>query len=142
MTAEDFFEWVRACARDVERIDKVAARPREASSSPSMSSGGHVAVADAIGARVAAKIDDEARLAADRARLERVVAMGRDVIARVAQAVGQDAALALKWYYVELNEWEPIAYELGISIATVYRRRRFALDWVDASGMVVSVGRE
>lgn len=142
MTAEDFFEWVRACARDVERIDRIAVRPRSEGSGSSMASRGRGVVADAIGVRVAAKVDYEGRLAAGRARCERVVEMGRRVIERVSSAVGQDAALALLWYYVELNGWEEISFELGVSLSTVYRRRRTAFEWVDRMGLVVSLGKE
>lgn len=138
MTAESFYDWVRASARDIERIDRQLARSR-VTPTPSALTGARSGTgpADAMAVRVASMVDEQARLEGDRARCVRVVEMGRQLAARIARWVGQDAADAIVWYYVELNDWEAVAFELGLSIATVYRRRRTAFDWVDRMGLVV-----
>lgn len=140
MTAEEFFEWARACTRDLRAIDERLARGAEPRAASAVVVGGGVAK-DPM-APVDAAIDRESALLADRAYCERVRGRAQEVAYEVGMALGLNAKLALQLYYLELNTWEEIAYELHVSIATVYRLRRQAFEVVDLRGLVVDAGRD
>ena len=139
MTAEEFFEWARACSRDVRAIDERLRWDVETGRSSSLVVGGGV-TKDAM-AHVDAALDKESELMADREYCERVRERAREVLLEVGMALGLNAKLALQLYYLELNTWEDIAYELHVSVATVYRIRRQAFELVDLRGLVVGAGR-
>lgn len=135
MMAEEFFRWVRDCAVELEGMPETgeeAAAARAGSGMATRSPG----TPDPIGARVAARVDAEERLRLRRERLRRVLDRGRLVAHMVGLAMGESAMVALRAYYVDLEDLDLIAMELQVSLRTLYSLRHRAFEYIDCAGLV------
>lgn len=136
MTAEGFFEWVRDCANELERLDgQPATAPAPRRAAWATVGNGH-AKADPIGAYVAATMDAEACRAEELRRLQKTVDRGRAVAALAGRALGKRAEIILVSYYIDRELSGAIAGELGVSVNTVYRARLRAFAYIDGAGIV------
>ena len=140
MTAEDFYEWVASSARELSLLErrKAALRvPKSSGMTASRSSG----ISDPTSRQALAAVSDERAIQAGIDACMRLLDRELAVTGMVRVGFSAAAALALQLHYREGNSWQAIAYELGLSLATTYRMRRSALDWVDQAGIVADVGK-
>lgn len=140
LTATDFYEWVAASARELVLLEKRKAALRMPKSS-GMTASRHSGASDPTSRQALAAVSDEQAIQAGIDACMRVLDREREVTGMVASGFGQVAALALQLHYREGNSWQAISYELGLSLATTYRMRRTALEWVDTEGIVANMGK-
>ena len=50
--------------------------------------------------------------------------------------MGESAMVALRAYYVDLEDLDLIAMELQVSLRTIYRIRNRAFEYIDCAGLV------
>ncbi len=140
MTASDFYEWAADCARELEQLERrrdALRLPKSNGTKTAHPSGS----GDPTATQAIAAMQDEPWLQEGIDRCKRVLQLERKVTGSVCTTFGSMAALALQLHYREGNEWQDIAYELHMSLSSVYRLRKSALEWVDAEGLVASVGK-
>lgn len=141
MTAEDFFDWAKLCGEE-RRAAEIRRRHLydRKSSSPMFADG--PSSSDPM-ASVDAAMDRETEILAEIERCDRVIRHANSVIQAVGQVLGGNVSVMLQLYYIDLeNTWEDIAFELHMSLRSVYSARRRAMEWVNVSGLVAAVGRD
>ena len=140
MTAADFYDWASACARELDLLE----RRKEALRLPRSKVEGATrgpAAGDPTAAQAMQALSDEPGLQEGIDRCRRVLRKEAEVTNEVGRVLGTMASLALQLHYREGNGWQEIAYEFHISLSSMYRLRRLALEWVDAEGLVAAVGK-
>jgi hypothetical protein len=140
VTASDFYEWVASCARELEtlegRMDALRV-PRSSGGQATRSPG----ISDPTAAQAMAAMGDEPVIAEGIERCRSVLRREEGVTSAVGTALGPMAALALRLHYREGNEWQAVAFELGMSLSSIYRLRKMTLAWVDSKGLVAAIGK-
>ena len=140
MTAEEFYEWASSCARELATLERRAETLRLKGSSGMTASRG-ASFGDPTASQAMSAMTDEPAILEGIDRCRRVLRRELEVTAQVGAVMGPTAALALRLHYREGNDWEAVAFELGFSLRSIYRLRRRAFEWVDAEGLVATLGR-
>ena len=138
MTAREYFEYIRACQRSIDRRLAIIAsrRARESVRAQTYDAIGHgTGNRDAMRA-TDLRIDAEKSAASEIRDLTDQVEEGRELCRGIRAAnITQRWADALELHYIEDMPWHQTASALGVSERQAQVDVSCALDWVDSVGM-------